>query len=153
LKFYKGDCISFYYPTFSDSKEPTESNIRGWMDNLYGKFQPIEQSRWNEAQICSLFYAGVQTLNPRSCNFAGGWSQDSYYFNIVQQPINMITGIERQNRKGFMYQASPGSDNQTTDQYTRLITHACNVGNIHEQKSKAKELAASLLLLFDKGYS
>jgi len=112
------------------------------MDNLYGKYQPIEQSRWNEAQIDSLFYAGVQSLNPRSCNFNGGWSQDAYYFNIVQQPINMITGIERQNRKGFMYQASPGSDNQTTDQYTGLITHACNVGNIHEQKSKAKELAA-----------
>lgn len=54
----------------------------------------------------------------------------------------MITGYERQHRKAFMYQASEGGDNQTTDQYTRLIDHICTVGAIHEQKSKAKELAA-----------
>jgi hypothetical protein len=41
-----------------------------------------------------------------------------------------------------MYQATEGGDNQTTDQYTKLITHCANVGGIHEQKSKAKELAA-----------
>lgn len=54
----------------------------------------------------------------------------------------MITGYERQHRKGFMYQASEGGDNQTTDQYTKLISHCANIGGIHEQKSKAKELAA-----------
>lgn len=54
----------------------------------------------------------------------------------------MITGYERQHRKNFSYIASEGSDPQTTDQYTRLITHEANAGNIHEQKSKAKELAA-----------
>lgn len=53
----------------------------------------------------------------------------------------MITGYERQHRKGFMYQATEGGDNQTTDQYTKLITHCANIGGIHEQKSKAKELA------------
>ena len=54
----------------------------------------------------------------------------------------MVTGYERQHRKQFAYQASEGADPQTCDQYTKLITHACNVGNIHDQKSKAKELAA-----------
>jgi len=54
----------------------------------------------------------------------------------------MITGYERQHRKQFMYQASEGADNQTTDQYTKLISHVANVGNIHEQKSKAKELSS-----------
>ena len=35
-----------------------------------------------------------------------------------------------------------GADPQTTDQYTKLITHVANMGSIHEQKSKAKELSA-----------
>jgi len=35
-----------------------------------------------------------------------------------------------------------GADPQTTDQYTKIITHAANMGCIHEQKSKAKELSA-----------
>lgn len=54
----------------------------------------------------------------------------------------MITGYERQHRKQWMYQASEGADLQTCDQYTKLIQHVANVGSIHEQKSKAKELAA-----------
>jgi len=54
----------------------------------------------------------------------------------------MITGYERQHRKNFSYVATEGADPLTTDQYTTLITHAANQGCIHEQKSKAKELAA-----------
>jgi hypothetical protein len=54
----------------------------------------------------------------------------------------MITGYERQHRKNFNYVPCEGADPQTTDQYTKLITHAANMGCIHEQKSKAKELSA-----------
>lgn len=53
----------------------------------------------------------------------------------------MVTGYERQHRKNFAYVPSEGADAQTTDQYTKLITHVANAGAIHEQKSKAKELA------------
>ncbi len=54
----------------------------------------------------------------------------------------MVTGYERQHRKNFNYVPCEGADPQTTDQYTKLITHCANMGSIHEQKSKAKELAA-----------
>lgn len=54
----------------------------------------------------------------------------------------MVTGYERQHRKNFSYIPTEGADPQTTDQYNKLITHVCNAGSIHEQKSKAKELAA-----------
>lgn len=103
---------------------------------------PLEQSRWNQSNIDTLFYAGSQTFVNRYFNFSPNSSNNQYYFNLVQQPINMITGYERQHRKGWMYQASEGGDNQTTDQYTKLITHTANVNGIHEQKSKAKELAS-----------
>jgi len=53
----------------------------------------------------------------------------------------MVTGYERQHRKNFSYVPCEGADAQTTDQYTKIITHAANMGSIHEQKSKAKELA------------
>lgn len=53
----------------------------------------------------------------------------------------MITGYERQHRKQWMYQAAEGADAQTVDQYTKLIIHEANSGDLHEQKSKAKELS------------
>ncbi len=54
----------------------------------------------------------------------------------------MITGYQRQHRKSITYQNIDGSDPETTDQYTKLITNVAMRGSIHEQFSKACELAA-----------
>jgi hypothetical protein len=134
--------ISFYYPPWNNALEPNQGNVRQWLGNLYSKFQPIEQSRWNQSNIDTLFYAGSQTFVNRHFNFSPTTSYQQYYFNLIQQPVNMITGYERQHRKNFSYVPTEGADPETTDQYTRLITHVSNAGCIHEQKSKAKELAA-----------
>ena len=134
--------MSFYYPPWNNALEPNQGNVRQWLDNLYSKFQPIEQSRWNQSNIDTLFYAGSQTFVNRYFNFSPTTSYQQYYFNLIQQPVNMITGYERQHRKNFSYVTTEGSDPQTVDQYTKLITHAANAGCLHEQKSKAKELAA-----------
>jgi hypothetical protein len=88
-----------------------------------------------------LFYAGSQTFINRYFNFTPSFSYQNFYFNLLQQPVNMVTGYERQHRKGFNYIPCEGGDSQTTDQYTRLITHVANAGAIHEQKSRAKEQA------------
>ena len=53
----------------------------------------------------------------------------------------MVTGYQRQHRKGINYIPCEGADPQTTDQYTRIITHVCNGEGIHEQFSRACEQA------------
>ncbi len=54
----------------------------------------------------------------------------------------MITGYQRQHRKSITYIPIDGADPTTTDQYTKLMMHVCNTEGIHEQFSKACELAA-----------
>lgn len=134
--------VATYYPPWNNSLEPNQGNVRQWLDNLYSKFQPIEQARWNQSNIDTLFYAGSQTFVNRHFNFTPSSSFNQYYFNLIQQPVNMVTGYERQHRKNFNYTPCEGADAQTTDQYTKLITHCANKGDIHEQRSKAKELSA-----------
>lgn len=129
-------------PPWENNLEPNQGNIKQWLDNLYSKYQPIEQSRWNQSNIDTLFYAGEQSFINRHFNFTGNHSSSNYYFNLIQQPINMITGYQRQHRKSINYVPSEGADSNTTDQYTRVITHICNTNGIHEQFSKACELAA-----------
>ncbi len=133
--------MSFSAP-WNNSQEPNQGNIRQWLDNLYSKFMPLEQARWNQSNIDTLFYAGSQTFVNRYFNFSPTTSYQQYYFNLVQQPVNMITGYQRQHRKSIMYQNIDGSDAQTTDQYTKLISSVATRGAIHEQFSKACELAA-----------
>jgi hypothetical protein len=134
--------LSFYYPTWNNALEPNQINVRQWLDNLYSKFQPIEQARWNQSNIDTLFYAGSQTFINRYFNFAPTSSYQQFYFNLVQQPVNMITGYQRQHRKDIVLLPSEGADPKTTDQYTRIIKHVCHTEGINEQFSKACELAA-----------
>ncbi len=54
----------------------------------------------------------------------------------------MLTGYQRQHRKSVVYMPTEGSDPTTTDQYTRVIIDQFNKNGIHEQFSKACELAA-----------
>ena len=134
--------MSFYYPPWNNDLEPNQTNVRSWLDNLSSKVKPIEQSRWTQSNIDTLFYAGSQTFINRYFNFTPSFNCKDFYFNLLQQPINMVTGYQRQHRKSINYIATEGTDPSTTDQYTRVIDHACNAGAINEQFSKACELAA-----------
>lgn len=133
--------MSFYYPPWNNALEPNQTNVRQWLDNLYSKFQPIEQARWNQSNIDTLFYAGSQSFINRYFNFTPSMSYQNFYFNLIQQPVNMVTGFQRQHRKSINYIPSEGADPHTTDQYTRIIDHVANVEGINEQFSKACELA------------
>lgn len=129
-------------PNWGDSQEPSQINIRQWLSSVKAKVMPMEQSRWLQSNIDTLFYAGAQEYVNRFFGMQGqGTASTKFYFNLLQQPVNMITGYERQHRKGFSYVPTEGADPKTTDQYTKLMTHVCNKNGIHEQKSKAKEQA------------
>jgi hypothetical protein len=134
--------VSFYTAPWDNALEPNQMNVRQWLDNLYSKFQPIEQARWNQANIDSLFYAGAQTFINRYFNFSPQFTYQNFYFNILQQPVNMITGYQRQHRKAINYLPTDGSDSHTTDQYTRLMMHVANKGGINEQFSRCCEQSA-----------
>jgi len=134
--------LSLYYPAWENNLEPNQGNIRQWMDNLRTKFMPLEQARWNQSNIDTLFYAGEQSFVNHHFNFSPGVSYQQYYFNLCQQPVNMVTGYQRQHRKSIMYQAADGADPHTTDQYTRLIMNNAQKEGTHEAYSKSCELAA-----------
>lgn len=134
--------MSFFLPTWDDTQEPSQHNVKQWMENLYSKFMPIEQARWNQSNIDSLFYAGAQNFVNRFYGSTYSAQYQNYYFNLLQVPVNMVTGYQRQNRKAIAYVPTENSDEHTTDQYTKLMTHICNSEGIHEVFSKACELAA-----------
>lgn len=133
--------MSFYYPPWNNALEPNQGNVRQWLDNLYSKFQPIEQARWNQSNIDTLFYAGAQDFINRHFGITNQSSYGKFYFNLLQQPVNMVSGYQRQHRKSFNYIPCEGADTQTTDQYTRLMTHVANAEGLHETFSRACEQA------------
>lgn len=134
--------MTFYNAPWNNSLEPNQGNVRQWLDSLYSKFMPIEQARWSQANIDTLFYSGSQTFVNRYFNYTPSQSHQNFYFNLLQQPVNMVTGYQRQHRKSMIYVPTEGADPNTTDQYTKLITHVANKEGINEQFSRACEQAA-----------
>lgn len=131
-----------YFPPWDTDEEPNESNIKMWLDNLYGKFEPIEQARWQQANIDTLFYAGEQRFINSYFNFYPQFNYQQFHFNFIQQPINMVTGYQRQHRKSVNYLPIEGSDQQDADDLTKLVTYANSYRGILEKVSKAYELSA-----------
>lgn len=122
-------------PPWDNSDDPNESNIKTWMDNLYGKFEPIEQARWNQSNIDTLFYAGQQQFINSYFNFYPQYNSQSFFFNFIQQPVNMITGRQRQNRKSINFVPIEGSKQQFADDLTNVITYAHSYRDILEKFS------------------
>lgn len=130
-----------YFPPWDTTAEPNESNIRQWMDNIHGKHEPIEQARWNQGNIDTLFYAGEQRFINSYFNFNGNNSQE-YYFNLIAQPINMVTGYQRQHRKSINYLPLQNTKQEFSDDLTKLITYANNNRGIMEKFSTGCEQSA-----------
>ena len=134
--------MPLYMPPWDTDVEPNESNVKVWMDNLYGKFEPIEQARWNQSNIDTLFYAGEQRFINSYFNFNPTYNAQTFHFNLIQQPLNTVTGYQRQHRKSINYTPIEGSHQESADDTTKLVTYANNYRNILEKMSTAYEQSA-----------
>lgn len=122
--------------------EPNDSNVQLWANALYERFQPVEQARWNQSNIDTLFYAGEQRFINSYFNFYPQFNTQQFQFNFLQQPINMVTGYQRQHRKSIQYLPIEGSKQEFADDLTKIINYACNYRGILEKFSTACEQSA-----------
>lgn len=130
------------YPPWDTNIEPNEGNIRTWMDNFYGKYEGLEQARWNESNIDTLFYAGEQRAINSYFNFNPQYNAQQFHFNLIQQPVNMVTGYQRQHRKSIDYLPLEGSKQAYSDDLTTVVKYANNYRGILEKVSTAYEQSA-----------
>lgn len=142
INYILGIPMPMYFPPWETDAEPTESNIKTWMENLYGKFEQVEQARWNQSNIDVLFFAGEQRFINSYFNFYPQYNFQNFHFNILEKPINMVCGYQRQNRKSINYVPIEGSRQEFADDMTKLITYANNYRKVLEKLSVAYEQSA-----------
>jgi hypothetical protein len=126
---------------FNSLDEPNESNVKGWMDSLWEKYSNIEIARMNQGNIDSLFYAGEQGFINSYYNFYPQTNFQKFYFNLIQQPINMVTGYQRQHRKSIVYMPIEGSKQEFADDLTKLISYSSGYKRLLEKFSIGCEQA------------
>ena len=128
------------FPQLSDTYYVDNDNdILKLMDYTYAKYIQINQSFWSEADVDSRFKAGDQTLWNDIYGNLPAFRRRQFNFNRIRRIINMISGYQRQHRKSTVCTPIESSDQQTSDQFSKLLFHANAKGHVLETISEAFE--------------
>jgi hypothetical protein len=120
-----------------------DNSIIQLMDHTYSKYITINQSFWSEADLDARFKSGDQTLWNDIYGNLPAFRKRQFNFNRIRRVINMITGHQRQNRKSTIVQPVEGSDQETSDQFSKLMFHVNTKGNVLSTISEAFEGAVT----------
>lgn len=132
--------IMTLFPQLSDTYYvDNDHNILKMMDNTYAKYITINQSFWSEADVDHRFVAGDQTIYNDIYGNLPAFRRRQFSFNRIRRIINMISGYQRQHRKSTMVTPLEESAQRTADQFTKLLYHVNNHGNVLETISEAFE--------------
>lgn len=107
------------------------------LNEAYAEMITINQSFWSEADLDSRFRAGDQTLWNDIYGNLPAFRRRDFNFNIIQSPCNMITGYQRQHRKQIVCTPIEGADEQTSQQFSKLLIWANNQQNVMHTFSDA----------------
>lgn len=128
------------FPQLSDTYYvDNDHNILKLMDYTYAKYITINQSFWSEADLDNRFKAGDQTLWNDIYGNLPAFRRRQFNFNRIRPIINMISGYQRQHRKSTIVTPIEASDQETSDQFSKLLMHVNQRAHILETISDAFE--------------
>lgn len=126
------------FPQLSDTfYVDNDYNILKLMDYTYSKYITINQSFWSEADVDSRFKAGDQTLWNDIYGNLPAFRKRNFNFNRIRRIVNMVGGYQRQHRKSTIVTPVEASDNNTSDQFTKLLFHVNQRAHVLEKISDA----------------
>ncbi len=110
-------------PQYYDEKDKP---ILGRMEAFYAESITINQSFWSEADTDTRFEVGDQTLWTDIYGNLPANRRKTFNFNRIRRVINMISGHQRRNRKSTIVVPVENADEQTADQFTKILMWVAN---------------------------
>lgn len=128
------------FPQLSDNYYVDNDNdILKLMDYTYSKNIQINMSFWSEADTDLRFKMGDQTLWNDIYGNLPAFRRRQFNFNRIRRIINMIGGYQRQHRKSTVVTPIENSDQQTSDQFSKILVWMDQKHHILETISDAFE--------------
>lgn len=120
-----------------------DRGIQEMIEYYYASAIQINQSFWSEADIDNRFKVGDQTLWNDIYGNVPAFRKRQFNFNRIRRIINMISGYQRQHRYSTIVVPVENSDNETADQFSRMMIWANNNANVLDTISQAFEGACT----------
>lgn len=109
--------------------------IRKKMESDYNANNPAWQAYWREAMINLRLEAGDGTFANK--NFFTQTPSSNFYFNTVRPLGNMVSGRQRQKRKSPLVQPMTNADQETADQWTKVLLNIFKREGVYNTISEA----------------
>lgn len=107
------------------------------MEAFYAESITINQSFWSEADTDTRFMSNDQTLwNDLYGNLPANRKRQ-FNFNRIQRVVNMVDGYQRRNRKSTIVVPVENADQDTADQFSKIMMYVNNNENVLESISTA----------------
>jgi hypothetical protein len=113
------------------------SAIKKKIDSDYTANQSIWQIYWTEATIDTRLEAGDTSLMAELNTSLPNNNRGSWYFNRVRPLCNMVSGHQRRSRKSTIVVPLENGDQQTADQFTKVLLNIYKREGIYETISEA----------------
>ena len=107
------------------------------MEAFYASSITINQAFWAEADQDTRFEIGDQTLWNELYGNLPAASRRQFNFNHIRPVVNMISGHQRRNRKSTIVVPVENADQDTADQFTKIIMNINNQEGVLETISEA----------------
>jgi len=111
--------------------------IKKKIDSDYTANQAIWQVFWTEATLDTRLEAGDTSLMADLNQQLPNNNRGSWYFNRVRPLCNMVSGKQRQNRKSTIVVPLENGDQETADQWTKILLGIYKREGVYETISEA----------------
>lgn len=116
-----------------------DRSVHEMVEYYYASAIQINQSFWSEADIDARFKAGDQTLWNDVYGNLPAFRRRQFNFNRIRRIINMVSGYQRQHRYSTIVTPVENSDEQTADQFSRMMMWANQYANVLDTVSQSFE--------------
>jgi hypothetical protein len=96
-------------------------NVLSRMEDFYAESLSINQSFWTEADVDTRFEAGDQAVWNELYGNLPANRQHQLSFNRIRRVVNMISGHQRRNRKSTIVVPVENGDQETADQFSKIM--------------------------------
>lgn len=111
--------------------------IKRKIDSTYNANQSIWQVFWTEATLDTRLEAGDTSLMAELNTSLPNNGKGSWYFNRVRPLLSMVSGRQIDNRKSTIVVPLENGDQQTADQWTKILLHVYKKEHIYHKISEA----------------
>ena len=122
---------------FSDYYVDDDKDMSQRMDTIYNEVSAITQQRWYQQSLDERYYSGDTSLWDEVYASLPPSRRKQFSFNKIRSIINMPAGYQRQNRKVIEIIPIENSDEQTSNQFSKVLRWANNFNNFSYTMSNA----------------